>query len=237
MIVGKLKPLEEIHASIAPFGKIMVLGCGTCVTVCLTGGDREAKALARELGHPKFHKENAPNPVFEVNTIERQCETDMIKTYLDIPSDCDAILSLACGAGVQTLAGIYRELPIIPALNTSFIGALDEPGTWREKCHGCGDCVLAFTGGICPVARCAKRLFNGPCGGSSDGKCEINKDVDCAWSLIIARLMNLDRIDLYENIIPPKDWSADRGGGPRILQHPGNEELFNGQGNQQENPS
>ena len=235
MIVGKLKPLEEIVSSITSFQKVLVLGCGTCVTVCLTGGDKEARALARELALAKHYK-NSP-PSLEVNTIERQCENDMIKAYLDVPSDCDAILSLACGAGVQTLSGIYRSLPVIPALNTSFLGALDEPGTWREKCHGCGDCVLAYTGGICPVARCAKRLFNGPCGGSSDGKCEINKEVDCAWALIIARLMNLDQLDLYENIIPPKDWSADRGGGPRTLLHPGNDELFNENVSLPEEPS
>jgi ferredoxin len=225
MIVGKLKPLNEIISSIAPYRKVMVLGCGTCVTVCLTGGDKEARALARELANPNHYK--GPEPDFEVDTIERQCERDMVKAFLEMPPDCDAILSLACGAGVQTLSGLYSSLPIIPALNTSFLGALDEPGIWKEKCHGCGDCVLAFTGGICPVARCAKRLFNGPCGGSSEGKCEIDPSVDCAWAQIIARLTNLHRLDLYENIIPPKDWSADRGGGPRILRHPGNEELMN----------
>ena len=216
MIVGDRKPIEEIVATIKEFNKVLILGCGTCVTVCLTGGDKEAKALARELSHPRLY-EGSP-PEFEVDTIERQCERDMLKAYLKKPKECEAILSLACGAGVQTLSGIYHELPIIPALNTSFLGALDEPGTWREKCYGCGDCVLAYTGGICPLARCAKRLFNGPCGGSKEGKCEINKEVDCAWALIIARLMNMKRLDLYDNIIPPKDWSLDRGGGPRILR-------------------
>jgi len=219
MIVGKLKPIEEIVTTISDFRKVLILGCGTCVTVCLTGGAKEARALARELSHPGLYKANPPS--FEVDTIERQCERDMVKAYLEIPHDCDAILSLACGAGVQTLVSVYTELPIMPAINTTFLGALDEPGIWREKCHGCGDCVLAYTGGICPVARCAKRLFNGPCGGSTDGKCEISKDVDCAWALIIARLKKLNRLDLYENIIPAKDWSAERGGGPRTLQQGG----------------
>jgi len=218
MIVGKPKPLEEIAPLIGDFRKVLILGCGTCVTVCLTGGDREARALARDLTHPKLFP-NAP-PSFEVKTIERQCERDMVKAFLEVTPDCDAILSLACGAGVQTLASIFPQMPILPALNTTFLGALDEPGVWREKCHGCGECVLAYTAGICPVARCAKKLFNGPCGGSQGGKCEIHKDVDCAWSLIIARLTNLKRLDLYEKILPPKDWSADRGGGPRIMRHP-----------------
>jgi ferredoxin len=216
MIVGNRKPIAEIAASIAGFRKVMISGCGTCVTVCLTGGDREARALARDLSHPRHYTGNPPT--FVVDTIERQCERDTVKTYLEIPEGCEAIVSLACGAGVQTLSGLYHDLPIMPALNTSFLGALDEPGTWREKCYGCGDCVLAQTGGICPVARCAKRLFNGPCGGSKEGKCEINKDVDCAWVLIIERLKALKRFELYEEIIPPKDWSVDRGGSPRMLQ-------------------
>ncbi len=217
MIVGKPKPVEEVAALIADHRKVLILGCGTCVTVCLTGGEREALSLAGELSHPPLYSHDPPG--FEVNTIERQCERDMVKSFIKIPADCEAILSLACGAGVQTLSGIFPDLPIYPALNTTFLGSLDEYGVWREKCYGCGDCVLAYTGGICPVARCAKRLFNGPCGGSRDGKCEINEEVECAWSLIIARLMNLKRLDLYEKILPPKDWSADRGGGPRTQRY------------------
>jgi len=217
VIVGKPKPVEEVAVLISEYKKVLILGCGTCVTVCLTGGDREARSLARELSNPKLYSHDPP--VFEVKTIERQCERDMVKDFIKISPECDAILSLACGAGVQTLSSIFSDMPVLPALNTTFLGALDEPGVWREKCYGCGDCVLAYTGGICPVARCAKRLFNGPCGGSRDGKCEINEEVECAWSLIIARLTNLKRLDLYEKILPPKDWSADRGGGPRTQRY------------------
>jgi len=215
MITGKLKPLDEIAASISRYRKILILGCGTCVTVSLSGGDRAAEDLARELAHPRFFDGNPP--AFKVDTILRQCEKDLVTAYLDIPSDTEAILSLACGAGVQTLAEVFGTMPVIPGLNTTFLGALDEPGILREKCYGCGDCILASTGGICPVARCAKRLLNGPCGGSSNGKCEISKEVDCAWQLIIDRLKALDRLDEYEKLSPLKDWSADRGGGPRSL--------------------
>jgi ferredoxin len=216
MIVGKLKPIEEIVNSILDFRRVHILGCGTCVTVCLTGGDREAQALSRELASGRYFTENPPT--FTVDTIERQCEWDLVKTYLQMPPDTDAVLSLACGAGVQTVAEVFRELPVIPALNTTFLGALDEPGIWREKCRGCGDCVLAYTGGICPVSRCAKRLFNGPCGGATRGKCEINEEVDCAWHLIIDRLKALGRLDDYDKIHPPKDWSHDGAGGPRSME-------------------
>jgi ferredoxin len=217
VIVGKPKPVEEIAALISGCRKVLVLGCGTCVTVCLTGGEREARRLARDLSNPGLYPKDCPG--FEVDVIERQCERDMVKTFIKVPPGCDAVLSLACGAGVQTVSSIFADMPVFPALNTTFLGSLDETGVWREKCYGCGDCVLAYTGGICPVARCAKRLFNGPCGGSREGKCEINKEVECAWDLIIARLANLDRLDLYEKILPPKDWSQDRGGGPRIQRY------------------
>jgi len=219
MITGKLKPLQEIADSIAEFRKVLILGCGSCVTVCLSGGDRAARDLAREIVHPKFFK-GAP-PEFETDNILRQCEKDLVTTYLQIPPGTEAILSLACGAGVQILAETFHTMPVIPGLNTTFLGALDEPGIWREKCYGCGDCVLAVTGGICPVARCAKRLLNGPCGGSAKGKCEISKEVDCAWQMIVDRLKALDRLDDYEKISSLKNWSADRSGGPRSLDRAG----------------
>lgn len=211
MIVGNVKPLEEIAASLSGFEKVMILGCGSCVSVCLSGGEKASDRLALDLSGPDLFQGKAPE--FRVGAVLRQCERDLVENYLELPPDVDAILSLACGAGVQTLVKVYHDIPVIPALNTTFLGALDRPGTWEEKCQGCGSCILSFTGGICPVTRCAKRLLNGPCGGSVNGKCEINRDIDCAWQLIIDRLAALGRLDDYEKIIPPKDWSRDRGYG------------------------
>ena len=196
----------------------MVIGCGSCVSVCLSGGEKAAERLVHDLANRDSSE--AGSPRFQVGAVLRQCEKDLLANYLEVPPDVDAILSLACGAGVQTLVSVFDKIPVIPALNTTFLGALDEPGTWKEKCHGCGECILSYTGGICPVTRCAKRLLNGPCGGSKNGRCEINPEVECAWQLIIDRLSNLGRLDDYERIIPPKDWSADRGYGPRSMVHP-----------------
>jgi ferredoxin len=221
MIVGKLKPVEEIASSISGFENILILACGSCVTVCLSGGDREGRVLARELSQPHYYQ--GKPPAIRVNSFLRQCERDLLGAHLQLPEGTDAILSLACGAGVQTASEVFRGVPVIPALNTTFLGALDGQGLWREKCHGCGDCVLASTGGICPISRCAKRILNGPCGGSSGGKCEISKDVDCAWHQIIDRLTELGRLDDYEKITPVKDWSVDRGGGPRSYQRAAND--------------
>ena len=223
MIVAKLKPVDEIVSSIGEFKKILVLACGSCVTVCLSGGEREARALARELSRAE-HYSGEP-PALSAGAFLRQCERDLLKAHLEIPEGTEAILSLACGAGVQSVAEAFETLPVIPAMNTTFLGALDEPGLWVEKCRGCGDCVLNRTGGICPVSRCAKQILNGPCGGSSGGRCEISKDVDCVWQLIVDRLKGLGRLDDYEKIAPIKDWSKDRGSGPRSFQRAANEEI------------
>ncbi len=220
MITGNLKHFDEISSDLEKYRNILVLGCGSCVTVCLSGGDREAQALARELS-AQGNSEGSERSV-QVRTIQRQCESDLLTNFLEVPPDTEAILSLACGAGVQTLAETFGHLPVIPALNTTFLGALDEQGVWREKCQGCGNCLLAHTGGICPISRCAKRLLNGPCGGSSKGKCEIGSDVDCAWQLIIDRLKVLGRLDEYGKIFPVKDWSTDRDAGPRSMRRTAN---------------
>jgi ferredoxin len=218
MIVAEPKPLQEIALSISGYKNVLILGCGTCVSVCLTGGDKEAWILKDELSTSKLFNGTAPN--FSVSTIERQCEKDWLGEFFKLPPETDAVLSMACGAGVQTVAEIYNTIPVLPALNTTFIGALDESRLWREKCQGCGNCILAHTGGICPVARCAKSLFNGPCGGSSKGRCEISQEIDCAWHMIIERLEGLGRAKDYNRIIPFRDWSTDRGGGPRKLTRP-----------------
>ena len=196
MIVGDLKPLEEISVSIAGYRKVLVLGCGGCVTVCRSGGDAEAADLARQLSRAEYHR-GLPLEL-PVDTIERQCENDLIRAFLKIPDGIEAVLSLACGAGVQIMADVLEPLPVIPALSTTFMGGADEPGVWREKCRGCGDCLLASTAGICPIALCAKRLLNGPCGGSRGGKCEVGSDHPCAWAEIHDRLEKQGRSPLMD---------------------------------------
>jgi len=131
--------------------------------------------------------------------------------------DYQAILSLACGVGVQYLAEHYSRIPALPGINTAFVGGAEKQGVWSEKCQCCGNCVLHLTGGICPITRCSKSLLNGPCGGSSNGRCEIDPQVPCGWYLIVERLKELGQLDRYLEIIPPKDWSQSRDGGPRKI--------------------
>ncbi|MBF0101486.1 MAG: methylenetetrahydrofolate reductase C-terminal domain-containing protein, partial [Desulfobacterales bacterium] len=127
------------------------------------------------------------------------------------------VLSLACGAGVQAIVRLFPKSPVLPGINTTFIGIQESHGVFIEECQGCGNCGLATFGGICPVTRCSKKLLNGPCGGSKDGKCEVSKDIDCAWQLIIDRLKTLGQLDNLKKYIPPKNWRTSISGGPRKL--------------------
>ena len=213
MIVGNRKALEEILGMIKPYARILLLGCNECVTVCSVGGEREVGVLASELRLARM-KEDQPIEVRE-HTLERQCDHEYIDQIKSFVGDYEAILSMACGAGVQYVAESCRTKPVLPAINTSFLGVTLEQGVWSERCQGCGTCLLDKTCGICPVARCAKSLFNCPCGGSSNGKCEVDKETDCGWQLIIDRLKDLGQLDRYEEIIPIKDWTTSRDGGPR----------------------
>jgi ferredoxin len=213
MIVADKKPIEEIIEEVKDNKNILILGCNECVTVCEAGGRKEVGVLASTL-RMYFLNKGAEVKIDEV-TLERQCDHEYIEEIRDRVDRYDAVVSIACGVGVQFTAEKYPSTPVYPGVNTCFMGATEKRGLWTERCQGCGACILARTGGICPVSRCAKRIFNGPCGGSTGGKCEINKEVDCAWQLIIDRLKALDRLEDYEELSPLKDWSTERAGGPR----------------------
>ena len=213
MIVAEKKPIEEIIDMIKDFQKLLIVGCNECVTVCEAGGKKEVGILASAL-RMYFMNEGKKVDIDEI-TLERQCDHEYLEELRNNIDQYDAVLSLACGVGVQFMAEKYFSTPVFPGVNTCFMGAAEERGVWSERCQACGQCILGKTAGICPISRCAKRLLNGPCGGSTKGKCEINKDLDCAWQLIIDRLKELGRLDDYEEIIPIKDWSTERAGGPR----------------------
>ena len=215
MIVASKKPIEEIIEMVKDFQKILIAGCNECVTVCEAGGKKEVGILASAL-RMYFMNQGKKMDIDEV-TLERQCDHEYLEELRNTVDQYDAVLSLACGVGVQFMAEKYFQTPVYPGVNTCFMGVTEERGVWTERCQGCGECILGRTAGICPISRCAKRLLNGPCGGSTKGKCEINKDLDCAWQLIIDRLKELDRLDEYEQIIPIKDWSTERAGGPRSV--------------------
>jgi hypothetical protein len=215
MITAERKPLPEIISSIEDCRRILLLGCNECVTVCAAGGRKEVAMLASAL-QMDFMKHGKTLDVSEI-TLERQCEPEYVEELAPMIDQVDAVVSMACGCGVQEIARRFKQTRVYPAVNTKFMGAAEGPGVWAERCQGCGDCLLGITGGICPIARCSKRLMNGPCGGSSNGKCEVSPDVDCVWQLIWDRLKALGIEDRYETIIAAKDWRTERGGGPRRI--------------------
>ncbi len=215
MIVGEQKPIGEIKALVSPYEKILLLGCGACVKTCFAGGEDEVAALASGL-RLAFKKDGGALQIEEL-TIERQCEDEFIREAAEAVGRNDAVLSLACGAGVQDIARRFPKAPVLPGVNTTFIGVLEKQGLFTEECLGCGDCKLAVFGSVCPVTRCAKKLLNGPCGGSQQGKCEVHPDTDCAWHLIIERLSVLGQTDNLRTYIPPKNWKTSHAGGPRKL--------------------
>jgi ferredoxin len=206
MIVASPKSITELKNIIAGHKKVLFVGCGTCVTVCLAGGEREvsissyAVRMARKL-------DGNPIEIGQI-TIERQCENEFLKDLAEPISKVEAVVSFGCGAGVQAIAERFPEKPVYPGLNTQFLGVLEEQAVWTEKCLGCGDCMLSHFGGICPVTRCAKRLLNGPCGGSLETRCEVDPDKPCAWQLIYNRLKGIGQLEKLEEIVPPKDWST-----------------------------
>ena len=215
MIVASRKNVRELKQFLAPYQRIAVLGCGTCVTVCLAGGEREAGMVASAL-RMTFRLEGIEKDVRDL-TIERQCDDAFIDEAWESLNEADAILSLACGAGVQAIGRRFPGKPVFPGVDTQFIGILEEQGVWAEKCIACGQCRIGSYGGICPVTRCAKHLLNGPCGGSHDGKCEVNPDADCAWQLIYDRLKAIGEEYRMEEIAPLPDWSLSNEGGCRKI--------------------
>jgi len=208
--ITEQKPIEEIVESLGKAMKVYLVGCGTCATICHTGGKSEVLDMKEKL-------EADGRKVTGWMVVPTACD-DLTKYALEEQAEevnkADAILAMTCAFGVQTMA-MFADKPVYPALNTLFIGKEEAPGQFIEVCMQCGDCVLAKTAGICPLVRCAKSLLNGPCGGSVEGKCEVSPDIPCAWQLIYDRLEALGQLDVLEEIMPLRDWSTSREGGPR----------------------
>jgi len=215
MIVAERKNIPELVEILKGHKKILVLGCGTCVTVCLAGGEREVSIIASALRiAARLH-----NLAFEIEelTIERQCDNVFIEMATEAIERNDAVLSLGCGAGAQAVAERFAQKPVYAGLNTDFIGILEERGVWTEKCSACGECMLHEYGGICPITRCAKHMLNGPCSGSREDRCEVNPDRPCGWQLIYQRLKSIGQLDRLKKIAPPKDRSSSLDGGCRTI--------------------
>jgi ferredoxin len=224
MIIASRKPFEEIKGFIAGCSKILVAGCRGCVTVCNAGGTKETEILASLLRLDAM-KDGRTLRADEI-TLERQCDPEYVESLAGpLAEGYDAVLSMACPIGPQFLAERYPSEKVFPALNCCFMGGSLAHGIWAERCQACGNCVVHLFGGLCPVSRCAKSLLNGPCGGSAGGRCEISKETDCVWHLIVERMESAGRLGELASSGSIKDWSTSRDGGPRTVVR---EELADG---------
>ena len=213
MIVADRKPINEILDMIKACNKILIVGCKGCVTVCNVGGMKEVGILASTLKIAR--KKEGKSLEVDEKTLERQCDPEYIELVKDMVEEYDAVISMACGVGPQFLSEAYPNQRFFPAVNTTFMGGATQHGVWSERCAGCGTCVIHRFDGLCPIARCSKSLLNGPCGGSGGGKCEISKEVDCVWDIIVRKKMEQGRLKDITALKPVKDWRTARDGGPR----------------------
>jgi len=206
LIITELKPLDQIIDMIQPHEKIFIVGCGGCATICQTGGKDQVKDMAERV---REVKDVVGTVVVEQPCDERLVKRDLNKHFKD--KQPDAVLVMACGVGSQVLSETYNVI-CVPALDTKFIGKVERIGRFFERCKACGECILYDAGGICPITRCAKGLLNGPCGGQSNGKCEVGGwKNDCAWVLIYDRLKKLGQLDKFKKCREAKDHKLKAG--------------------------
>jgi len=202
MIITSSKDNGELLEVLKDYSSIFIVGCGSCATVCCTGGEPEVRNMARFL-------ETNGKTVTGSAIPDETCHNLLVKRDLNKFKEAiggsSALVVLSCGAGVQAVSSIYEDKPVISTLNTLFLGNVTRHGKFMQNCSLCADCMLNKTAGICPVTRCAKGLLNGPCGGSTNEKCEVHPDNDCVWVLIYKRLKKLGQLENMEGVIPPKD--------------------------------
>ena len=211
--ITKQKPAEEIDRLLNGLGRIFIIGCGTCTTLTRTGGEPEVRAMKDRLsGQGKLVTGTMILPVACDNLTG-----EALNEYGQQLDQADVLLIMTCAFGVQTIASQLKKM-VVPALDTLFIGKESGIGQFDEICTQCGTCILGETGGICPVTSCHKGLVNGPCGGTNNGKCEIDSEKDCAWTLIYNRLKDLGRLDLMRTLQKPRNHQGEPSPGKIILE-------------------
>ena len=200
--ITKQKPLKEILSNIEKYSKIYITGCGTCATMCETGGVREVLEMQEKL-------KASGKTVVGWTVIPTACDIlshEILKQEEEKIKNAEVILEMTCGFGNQQIAR-GTTLPVIPANDTVSMSIESPEGRFESVCMQCGECLLGVTGSICPVVICPKSLCNGPCGGTDHGKCEVDKEKDCAWTLIYNVLKEQRRLDILREYQPPKDYS------------------------------
>ena len=211
--ITKQKPAEEVERLLNGLGRIFIIGCGTCTTLTRTGGEPEVRAMKDRLS-------SQGKLVTGTMILPVACDNltgEALNEYGQQIDQADVLLIMTCAFGVQTIARQLQKM-VVPALDTLFIGKENGIGQFDEICTQCGTCILGETGGICPVTSCHKGLVNGPCGGTNNGKCEIDSEKDCVWTLIYNRLKDLGRLDLMRTLQKPRNHQGEPSPGKIILE-------------------
>ncbi|HOB28401.1 MAG: methylenetetrahydrofolate reductase C-terminal domain-containing protein [Dethiobacteria bacterium] len=199
----KQKPFDEVIQLSDQLNRVFLIGCGTCATMTKTGGINEVQAMKKSL-------QDEGKLVTGWVVLPMACDemtAELLNENKKAVQDAQCIIVMACALGVQRI-NLYLPLPVIPALDTLFIGMEKSPGHFFEACAQCGQCILGETAGICPLTACHKGLLNGPCGGTDKGKCEVDPEKDCAFTLIYERLKEQGRLDLMRKYHPPKNYQV-----------------------------
>lgn len=214
MLITEQKPLTEVLEYLTGEDKVFLVGCRGCAEGCETGGEEQVRDVRATL-------ETEGKEITGTSLVDFACNASLVRMKLGAHEakvlEADSLLVLACGVAVQTVAATVDRV-VHPGCNTKSLGG--RHAEWRdgERCLECGQCVLEYTAGFCPVSRCAKQLFNGPCGGSSQGQCEVSPDTECVWQLIVDRSTRIGRLDRLEMVIPPRDWKGSLLAGPPATQ-------------------
>lgn len=209
------KPIEEIVNFIKPGEKVFVVGCNNCAWKCHSGGVEETKKMAERLSRRGIDVVGYSVPGPQGMSLCKLSNTRQVlqEEYKQEVSEADSFLVLACGQGVHTVIDATEGALVHPGCDTIFGGETVSENEIEEFCSLCGECVIEYTGGLCPMTLCAKQLLNGPCGGAEDGHCEVDRDRPCGWIMIYERLKKLGRLDLINDYQPPKNnakWSRPR---------------------------
>jgi len=203
--ITRQKTAEEILALLESYTDIFIVGCGTCTTMTHTGGQPQVMEMADLL-------KGAGKKVTGWMMIPVACDElthEALEQHGKTIADADVLLVMTCAFGVQTIAMHFIDKPVVPALDTLFIGKEKAPGAFDEVCIQCGQCVLGETAGICPVAGCHKGLVNGPCGGTDKGKCEVDPDKDCIWTVIYKKLEAMGNLNAMRKYQPPRNHQVE----------------------------
>jgi hypothetical protein len=203
MILSEQKPFEEIMGFLGGEQNIFILGCNGCAQSSGSGGPAQVEEMKQKLT-------TAGKKVTGTKVGSFLCEKALVKTELkgkiDEVAAADSVLVMTCGIGVQCVAASVSKV-CHPACNTVNLGG--SRGEWKggERCFECGQCLLDYTGGICPLTACSKSLVSGACGGASKGKCELSPDKPCGWELIYERLKEKGQLDKLGIDLNPLDYT------------------------------